>query len=65
MKSLLKSRKVLLAVLGVIQTAGSIYLDLPAELWVSINALLVTLIGAIAVEDAADKRAGTHISQKQ
>ena len=64
MKSLLKSRKVLLAILGVVQTAGSIYLDLPAELWVSINGLLVTLIGAIAYEDAAEKKAGTHVSQR-
>jgi hypothetical protein len=65
MKSLLRSRKVLLAILGVVQTAGSLYLDLPAELWVSINALLVTLIGSIAVEDSAQIKAGTHISQKQ
>ena len=64
MKSLLKSRKVLLAALGVLQTAGSLYLNLPAELWVSINAFLLAVIGTIAIEDAADKKAGTHVSQK-
>ncbi len=58
MKSLLRSRKVLLAVLGVVQTLVLHYLDLPTEVWASINALLLAVIGGIAIEDAATKKAG-------
>ena len=58
LRSLLRSRKVVLALLGVIQTLACSYLGLPADVWLTINALLVAVIGSIALEDAALKRGG-------
>jgi hypothetical protein len=58
LKSLLRSRKVLLAILAVVQTLVAHYLDIPTEVWASVDALLVVLIGAIAYEDAAEKSSG-------
>jgi hypothetical protein len=55
LKSLLRSRKVLLAVLGVVNTLVSHYLEIPADVWVSIDALLVVLIASIAYEDGNEK----------
>ena len=57
-KSLLKSRKVLLACLAVINTLVSHYLEIPAEVWQAVDALIIVLIAAIAAEDAAQKSAG-------
>jgi hypothetical protein len=56
--ALLHSRKVLLAMAGVAQTLIAHYFDIPAEVWASIDGLLVVVIGAIAHEDAAEKRGG-------
>lgn len=55
LKLLLRSRKVLLAAFGVVQTLAAHYLDIPIEVWASIDALVVAVIGAIAYEDAAEK----------
>ena len=54
-KSLLYSRKFLLAVLALAQTLVLKYLHIDAEVWQGVNAVLLVLIGAIAVEDAAEK----------
>lgn len=55
MKSLLRSRKFWLAVFGVVQVLVLRYLNLPDEVWQSIVNLVMVLIAAIAVEDAALK----------
>lgn len=54
-KGLLRSRKVLLAALGILNTLASHYLDIPQDVWLSIDALLLAVIAGIAVEDAAQK----------
>ena len=59
MNGLLHSRKFWLAVFAVVQTVVLHYVDVPQDIWVSINALVIVLIGGIAIEDAAEKRAGT------
>lgn len=58
LRALLRSRKVLTALFGVIQTITLHYLNVDPEVWASIDVLIVTLIGAIALEDAAAKRSG-------
>lgn len=59
MKSLLYSRKFWLAVFGIVQTLVFHFLpNFPAEVWAAIDALVIVLIGSIALEDAAEKRAG-------
>ena len=58
-QSLLRSRKFLLAVLGVISTLVAHYLDIPKDVWLSIDGLLLAVIAGIAVEDAAEKSATT------
>ena len=56
--SLFKSRKFWLAVVGVIQTVFFFFWpEAPEGLWEAINTILLILIGAIAVEDAAMKLA--------
>lgn len=56
LKSLLYSRKFWLAVLALVQTVlFNLLPNFPAEVWQAIDAVLVALIGAIAVEDAAAK----------
>ena len=56
--ALLRSRKFWLAMFGVVQTIIFQYFpQFPQEVWQAIDVLVVTLIGAIAVEDAAAKRA--------
>lgn len=52
---LLYSRKFWLAVLGVAQSLILHYMDVPDEIWLSINGLLVTVIFGIAYEDGAAK----------
>jgi hypothetical protein len=58
LNGLLRSRKFWLAVFGVVQALVLHYLAVPEEIWQSIVALVGVLIAAIAVEDAAEKRAG-------
>jgi uncharacterized membrane protein HdeD (DUF308 family) len=54
--SLFQSRKFWLAVVGVVQTIVFHYWpEMPQELWQAINTILMVLIGAIAVEDAAKR----------
>jgi hypothetical protein len=52
---LLRSRKFMLAVLGVVNTLVSHYLDIPPDVWQSVDALLLAVIAGIALEDAAAK----------
>ena len=58
MGGLLRSRKFWLAVFGVVEIAVLELLNVDPAIWAAIAALVVTLIGSIAVEDAAAKRAG-------
>jgi hypothetical protein len=44
-----------LAVFGVVTAIVAYYLDIPPEVWVPIETLVITVIGAITVEDAALK----------
>lgn len=55
--ALLRSRKFLLAVFGVIQTIIAHYFDLPVEVWGAIDTLVLAVIAGIAYEDGAEKRA--------
>jgi hypothetical protein len=55
LKSLIRSRKFLLAVFGVIQTVVFHYFGVDPEVWVSIDALVMVVIYGIATEDAAEK----------
>lgn len=56
--SLFYSRKVLLALAGVISTVAAHYFNIPVEVWAAIDALLLAVIGGIAYEDGAEKSAG-------
>lgn len=56
--SLLSSRKVWLAVIGVITAIVSHYLEVPQDVWVPIEGLLLTVIITITVEDSATKLSG-------
>ena len=58
MNGLIHSRKFWLAVFAVIQTVVLHYVEVPQDIWVSINALIIVLISGIAIEDAAEKRSG-------
>ena len=59
MKSLLHSRKFWLAVFGVIQSVVLNYVpSFPQEIWQAIDALVIALIGSIALEDAGYKAGG-------
>lgn len=58
MNGLLRSRKFWLAVFGVAQAIILHYLSVPEEIWQSIVALVIVLIGSIAVEDAGAKAGG-------
>lgn len=50
-KSLLQSRKVLLAALGVVSTLVMHYLKVDPDVWLSVDGLIVAVIGGIAIED--------------
>ena len=58
MNGLLHSRKFWLAVFGVAQALVFHFLEIPDDIWQSIAALVGVLIASIAIEDAAEKRAG-------
>lgn len=58
MASLLKSRKFWLSVFGVVQVLVLHFFQVPDAIWQAITALIMVLITAIAVEDAAEKRGG-------
>ena len=56
-EGLLRSRKVLLAFVGVVQTVLFQFVpDFPPEVWQSINILIGLVIVGITAEDAAEKR---------
>ena len=55
--SIFKSRKFWLAVFGVVQTIVAHYLQIPQDIWISVNALIMVVIVGITVEDAAEKSA--------
>jgi hypothetical protein len=58
-RKLVHSRKFWLSVFAVVQSVLFQFVpDFPQEVWLSINALVAVLIATIAVEDAAEKRAG-------
>jgi len=55
MARLLKSSKFWLAVLGVVNTLVSHYLNIPVEVWASVDALFLVVIASICAEDVATK----------
>ncbi len=55
MNGLLKSRKFWLAVFAVAQTVILYYVNVPKEIWTAIDALVITVIVGITVEDSALK----------
>lgn len=56
LKALLRSRKVWLAIVGVVQTIVFATMpDFDPAVWQAINVLLLAVIAGIAVEDAAEK----------
>ena len=55
MNGLLYSRKFWLAVFGVVTVIVAEYAAIPDSIWVAIEALVITMIGAIAVEDHGAK----------
>lgn len=62
--AMLKSRKVWLALIAVVQSIVLELTNVPLEVWGSIDALLVALILNIAWEDAAMKKSGElHIGR--
>jgi len=54
-KSLFQSRKFLLALFALITSIVAHYADIPTEIWVAFDAVIMVLINAIAKEDAAEK----------
>lgn len=56
LKSLLRSRKFWVAVVGALGTIAMNGAGVSPEVWGAIDVLLMTLIGSIAWEDAAAKR---------
>lgn len=56
LRSLFASRKFWLTLFGVVQTVVSHYVQIPAEVWVSINALVVIVVGSIAYVDVQSKK---------
>ena len=58
MYNFFKSRKFWLAVLGVVQTIVAHYFEVPQDIWLAIDGLLVSLIMGIAIEDAGAKAGG-------
>lgn len=54
---LLRNRQFWVAVLALLQTVVLNYLNVPAEIWASIDAILVVVIGAYTVEQVATIKA--------
>lgn len=54
---LLTNRQFWVAVLALLQTVVLNYLNVPAEIWASIDAILVVVIGAYTVEQVAQIKA--------
>ena len=52
------SRKLILAVVGIVQVLALDYLGVPEGVWQAIAALIGVLIAGIAIEDAGEKAAG-------
>ena len=52
------SRKLVLAVVGIVQVLALDYLGVPEGVWQAIAALIGVLIAGIAIEDAGEKAAG-------
>ena len=50
-----KSRKFWFAVVAVVQTVVLHYFNIDQEIWIAIDALIVTVITGIAIEDAGEK----------
>ena len=66
LESLLRSRKFWLAVFGVATSIVAYVLpDFPRDIWLSIEGLVIVLIGTIAYEDAAVKRAGGEVREEE
>lgn len=57
MQSLLRSRKFWLTVYALLQTISAHYLKLPADVAISLDALVLFLIGSIAYEDGEKAKA--------
>ena len=57
LNGLLISRKFWLAVFGVVTAIVAQYANVPDEIWISIEALVVVMIGSIAIEDHGAKSA--------
>lgn len=55
--ALLRNRQFWVAVLALLQTVVLNYLNVPAEIWASIDAILVVVIGAYTVEQVAQIKA--------
>jgi hypothetical protein len=53
--ALLRSRKFLLAIFGLIQALTMHYLSIPEEVWQATTALILAVIAGIAIEDGAEK----------
>jgi hypothetical protein len=60
LNGLLVSRKFWLAVFGVVTAIVSSYLDVPTEIWLSIETLVLAVIAGITVEDSAEKIGGKN-----
>ena len=58
LKSLLYSRKFWLAVVALVQTLALNYFNVPQDIWMAADGILVVLIVAIAGEDIALKLGG-------
>lgn len=55
--ALLRNRQFWVAVLALLQTVVLNYLNVPAEIWASVDAILVVVIGAYTVEQVAQIKA--------
>jgi hypothetical protein len=64
LSSMLHSRKVLLALAGLIQTVALNYYGVDPAVWLSIDGLLVAAIGSIAYEDGAAKSAPVNVQNQ-
>lgn len=62
LNGLLASRKFWLAVFGVVTAIVAEYAQVPDEIWISIEALIITVIGSIAIEDHGRNSAAPSIT---